>query len=81
MIDLEKYAKNNRLCVVVKPNSSKNEIMKWDENRKGLRVNIAAPPDKDKANKELIHFFSKLLGRKVRIVVGLRSKEKVIEIV
>lgn len=66
--------------IIVRPNSNKNEIVGIDEARNALRVNIAAPADKNKANREVIKFFSKLLKKKVRIVSGLKSREKLIKI-
>lgn len=78
---IEEYIKDGRLSVIVKPCSPKNEVLGWDTERKALRVAISEPADKDKANKEVIKFFTKLLKKKVRIKVGLRSKEKVLEII
>jgi uncharacterized protein len=63
--------------VHVKPSARKNEILERGEGC--LTVAIAAPPDKNKANKELIRFLSKEFGRKVRIKSGLKSREKVVE--
>ncbi len=74
------HIKNNLLKIIVKPNSSKNEILGFDENKQALKVAICEPADKDKANKEVIRFFSKLLKKKVRIKSGLRSHEKILEI-
>ena len=74
------YIKNNHLAIIVKPNSSKNEILGFDENKQALKVSICEPADKDKANKEVIRFFSKLLKKKVRIKSGLRSHEKILEV-
>lgn len=42
------------------------------------KVRIAAPPDKNKANKELIRFLSKHFGCSVRIRSGLAARKKVI---
>ncbi len=64
--------------VIVKPNSSKNEIIDFDKNNNVLTVRIAAPPAKDKANKELTKFLSKKFKKKVSIVKGLKSREKII---
>ena len=66
--------------ILVRPNSPKNRISGIDEQRNAFRVEIAAPPDKDKANKEVIKFFSKLLKKKVRIVKGMRSREKLLKV-
>jgi uncharacterized protein (TIGR00251 family) len=70
-----------KLSVRVIPNASKNEILGLTD---GVwRVKIAAPPDKGKANKELIEFFSKRLGLKkdkVSILKGHTSHSKLIAI-
>ncbi|MFH1917208.1 MAG: DUF167 domain-containing protein [Nanoarchaeota archaeon] len=66
------------LNVVVKPNAKKSEILEQGDGF--LKVAIAAPPDKNKANKELIRFLSKHLKKKVRIKSGLSSREKVVEV-
>jgi len=66
--------------VHVKPNSSKNEIVNFDKDNNLLVVKIAAVPDKDKANKELIKFLSKKLKKKVNILKGLKSREKLISL-
>jgi uncharacterized protein len=67
-----------RIKVIVKPNSKKNELF-YDEESKQYRINIKAKPENNKANIELIKFLSKRFG-KVKIVSGLTSKKKVIEI-
>ena len=69
-----------RFRVIVKPNSKKDSIVGYDEQKKAWRIDIAAPPDKNKANLELVKFLSKKLG-KVRIVSGFTSREKVVEII
>ena len=69
--------KSGRLRILVK-HAKKNEIVGWDEARKALRVAIAAPPEDNKANIAIIKFFSKLAGQRIRIVSGLKSKEKVL---
>ncbi|MBD3313487.1 YggU family protein [Candidatus Woesearchaeota archaeon] len=71
---------DNLMRIIVKPNSPKSEIIAVDEARNALRVNIKAPPEKGKANKEVVKFFSKLLKKKVEIVSGKTSKEKLLKI-
>jgi hypothetical protein len=75
-----KDTKDRIIRIIVRPNSPESRIIAIDEERNALRVNIAAPADKNKANKEVIKFFSKLLKKKVRIMSGLASKEKLIRI-
>lgn len=67
--------------IIVKPNSAKNEIKAYDKEKDAFRVNISAPAEKNKANIEVIKFFSKLLKKKVIIARGLKSKEKIIKII
>ena len=74
----ENYIKNNSLRIIVKPNANKSEILGYDESRQAVKVAIAAQPEKGKANKEVIKFFSKLLKRKIEIKSGLKSREKVL---
>ena len=74
----EKYIKNNSLRIIVKPNANKSEILGYDESRQAVKVAIAAQPEKGKANKEVIKFFSKLLKRKIEIKSGLKSREKIL---
>ncbi len=61
--------------VKVKPNSAKNEVLGLDE-QGFLRVNVKAPAQKGKANKELIKLLSKHFKKKVEIISGLKSREK-----
>ncbi len=74
---LERIQVKLRFTVKVKPNSSKNEIVEKGEIWK---VNIKAPPEDNKANIELIKFLKKELKQEVKIVRGLKSREKVVEI-
>jgi len=72
--------RENSFKIIVKPNSSRNEILYYDKERNAYRVNIKAKSEDNKANIEIIKFFSKLLKKKVRIVKGLKSKKKIIKV-
>ena len=61
--------------VKVKPRSSNFKIEREENN---LVVRCRNPPEKGKANKELIKELSKFFGRKVFIVSGLTSQEKIV---
>ncbi len=80
MNDIDSYIKNNTLKIIVKPNSPKTEIIKWDNEKQALRIAVKAPPEKGKANTAIIKFFSKLLKKKVLIVSGKANKEKLLRI-
>jgi uncharacterized protein (TIGR00251 family) len=77
-MNLLDYIKDNRLKIIVKPNSPKNEIIGYDN---GLRVNIKAPAENNKANIEVIKFFRKITKRDVNIISGLKSKKKVLKFI
>ena len=65
--------------VIVKPNSRKNDILGYDEEKQAYIISIKEKAEDNKANRELIRFLSKILGRKARIKSGLKSREKIIE--
>ena len=65
--------------VKVFPNSKKTEIRETKD--KLIKINIAAPPEKDKANKELIKFFKKHFKLSVRIKSGKTSRDKTLEVI
>ena len=65
--------------VKVKTNKNKQEIQKIDENN--FIINLKSSPVDNKANKELIKLFSKELKLRVKIKKGLKSKEKILEII
>ena len=70
-----------KITVQVQPNAGRNEALGLENGV--LRVKIAAPPVKGKANKELIEFLSELLGvsrGSVTIEKGATSRSKVIGI-
>ena len=70
-----------RIVVRVQPNASRNEVIGFKDDV--LRMRIAAPPVKDKANQELIEFLSEILGiRKSNLAIakGATGKKKVISI-
>ncbi len=73
------------ITVKVKPFSSATKFKgKLDKNGEVvLKFDVAAPPEKGKANEELMRFLAKKLGiskNDVAIVAGTTSREKKIEI-
>ncbi|MFC2134533.1 DUF167 domain-containing protein [Bacteroidota bacterium] len=74
---VDDYIENSCLKIHVKPNSNKTQIKGYDDN-KGLLVDVAASADKNKANVEVVKFFSKLLKKKVEIKKGMRNKDKLL---
>ncbi|NJE07381.1 YggU family protein [Thermococcus sp. M39] len=64
------------LLVHVQPNAKKNSIEGIDKWKGRIKIKVSAPPVGGKANKELIKFLSKLLGKEVVIIRGETSREK-----
>lgn len=70
-----------RITIKVNPNSPRNEVAGYAEGI--LKLRLAAPPVRDKANKELVDFLSQLLGLRksdISILRGHTSRNKVVAI-
>lgn len=65
-----------RFEVKVKPGSVNSKIV----SRSPWVVELKSQPDKGKANLELVKLLKKELGKQVKIVSGLTSREKVVEV-
>jgi len=65
--------------IIVKPNAPKNKIIGYDKERKAYEVAIKAKPQNNKANIEIIKFFSKLLKKRVKIIKGIKNREKILK--
>jgi len=65
--------------IKVKTNSRKQEIiqLKGDE----YLISLKESPDNNKANKELLKLLNKKFKKEVKILKGLRSKNKIVEII
>jgi len=66
------------LSVKVKSNASKTEIIGFIDGV--LHVRVKSVADKGKANAELVKFLRKVTGKRVEIVKGLRSRDKIVRI-
>lgn len=69
-----------KVKIIVKTKAKTSEIVCFDEEKKAYIVNIKSQPIEGKANKEIIKLFHKKFKKPVRIVYGLKSKEKILEI-
>lgn len=70
-----------KIFVKVKPNSSKQKVIFLEE--ENYLVELKSPPEKNKANLELIKVLSKYFNvepKRITIKSGLNNKEKIIEI-
>jgi len=72
---------NTTFSIHVKPGAGKNEITEIKPEY--IKIKISAPPEKNKANTELINFLSKIFGINkidIKIISGLNSKIKMVKI-
>jgi len=70
-----------KISLRVQPNAPRNEVLGFTEGV--LRIKVAAPPVKGKANQEMVGFLSKVLGvarSSLAIVAGHTSRNKIIDI-
>ncbi len=73
---IERIKDSTMISVVVKPGSSKNEVLGYSEDKKAYVISIKAAAEKGKANTELLNFLRKATGKRFVIKNGIRSKEK-----
>ncbi|MBD3318815.1 YggU family protein [Candidatus Woesearchaeota archaeon] len=79
-ISLNEYVKNGQLHVIIKAGAAKTEILGYDHEREAVHISIAAPAKDNKANLALVKFVAKHTKKKVRILRGHRSREKILEL-
>jgi hypothetical protein len=72
------FPTSGKVRILVKTGADETELVGFDDEKKVWRVNVAAPPIDNKANLEVVKFFSRLTKKQVRILSGLTSKEKVL---
>lgn len=73
--------KTKIIKLIVRANSSKNSIDGIYLDR--IKVRVASPPEKGKANKELIRFISEKLEmprKNIKIIAGEKSSLKALEV-
>jgi hypothetical protein len=78
---MEKKLKTMRIVVQVKPRSRETKLVQGSDGT--LTMNVAAPPKKGKANRLIVKWLSKKLGKsssQVQIVAGYHSNTKTVEI-
>lgn len=71
--------KEDAFKVIIKPNSQNNAVVEFNKDKGAYLIKIKARAEDNKANIELIRFLSKILGKKIKIKSGLKSKVKAIE--
>jgi len=78
-MDIWDYVVNGKLNISVKANAPKTKITNYDNTKKLVKLDVHAPPEKGKANAEIIKFFTKLTKKKASIISGKTSKKKTLK--
>jgi uncharacterized protein (TIGR00251 family) len=72
-----KQMKTNIIDLYIRPNAAQTKIDGLHGDK--IKIRIASPPEKGKANRELIGFLSRITGvprNKIRIISGITSNYK-----
>ena len=69
-----------KIDVIVKPNAKESRVICLDAGKKAYRVEVKAAPKDNKANLEVIKVLHKHFKKQARIVHGMSSREKVVEL-
>lgn len=71
---------NTLIDIAVTPNAKSTEIKGFDQWRKRIIVRVKERPLQNRANREIVDLFSKILGAEVKIVGGAKSSQKTVEV-
>ena len=77
-IPIEKYIIRNTISLYVVPGSSQITLTEHDNS---LKLYIHAQPEDNKANQAVIQYFKKTYKLNVRIKLGQKCRDKVLEII
>ena len=64
--------------IKVRPNSAKQEMIKISENE--YKISLKEKAEDNKANKELIKLLKKYFKKDTKIIKGMKSRDKIVEI-
>jgi len=65
--------------LIVKPNMPKTVLVEYDKDKGAYKMEVAARPEKGRANMEIIKFFRKNHKLDIRIISGLTSRVKLVK--
>ena len=69
-----------KINIIVKPNAKESKVLGFDSEKKAYIVHAKAAPVDNKANLEVIKVLHKHFKKQARIVHGMSSREKVVEL-
>jgi hypothetical protein len=72
--------KNTLVDIAVTPNADSTGIKGFDSWRERIMVGTKERPLQNRANREIVDFFSKLFNADVKIISGAKSRQKTLEV-
>ena len=78
-MNLIDYIQDNKLTIIVKANAPKNRLIAYDEKKAVLQIEIKAKAENNKANTEIVKFFTQLANKHVKIISGRNSRKKLLK--
>ncbi|MCF7872356.1 DUF167 domain-containing protein [Candidatus Woesearchaeota archaeon] len=78
---LNEIRTKSSIMLIVRTNSNKTQINSFDTARQAYVLDVAAPPQDNKANIEIVKFFKRELGKDIRILSGATAKKKLIRLI
>jgi len=75
---IDQLLTQTRIHVRVTPHTKKTRITKIDGNT--LHLDVAAPPEDGKANKEIERYLTRITGKKATITLGKTGKDKTVKL-
>ena len=76
----EELKEKSAIMVIAKTNAVKTKIDSYDKSRSAYIMDVAAPPQDNKANVEIIRYLSRLTGKQATIISGATAKKKLIRL-
>lgn len=74
--NMDAFFEKSSVKILVKTNAKKTLIKKYDEKLDLYYVDVSEIPENNKANIEIIKYFSRLTKKKVKIIKGLKNNKK-----
>ena len=73
---MDEIIEKSSINIIVKSNAKKTLIKNYDKEKDVYFVDVSKVPENNKANIEIIRFFSKLTNKNVKIIKGLKNNKK-----
>lgn len=66
--------------IEVRTNRPRTNLKGYDKDKQAYLLDVAAPPEKGKANIEIVRFISKMTKKRASIIKGKKSRRKTVRL-